>query len=210
YLFTVETGDAEPAQPSDTIILNGNVAKGNTWALSFPIDLTKATGSYLLATPTNGPSTNETSGIWFLKIAGNSQQQASLNLPVAPAGWVYEGFITNNSLNLTSGRFTSPAEKDSFSNYSGPRAYPPFPGEDYLTNAPVDQNVTFPLNLADGQTRVTIGLEPGTLAKDPTGDNRFGLTLLTATIADGATDHTDYPLKVEAERPSAVLKVLTK
>lgn len=210
YLVTVETGDDEPAKPSATIILNGNVAKGNVWSLTFPIDLTKVTGSYLLETPTNGPSTNETSGVWFLKIAGNSHEQASLNLPVAPAGWVYEGWVTDNNTNLTTGRFTSPAEKDSFSNYSGPRAYPPFPGEDFLTNAPVDQNTTFPLNLAADQTKITIGLEPGTLAKDPTGDNRFGLTLLAATIAEGATDHLDYPLKVEAERPSATVKVLTK
>lgn len=210
YLVTVETGDSEPTKPSATIILNGNVAKGNTWSLTFPIDLTKVTGSYLLATPTNGPSTNETSGIWFLKIAGNSQEQASLNLPVAPAGWVYEGWITDHNINLTTGRFTSPAEKDSFSNYSGPRAYPPFPGEDFLTNAPVDQSVTFPLNLAADQTKVTIGLEPGTIANDQTGATRFGLNLLTGTIPSGATDHTDYPLKIETERPSATLKVLTK
>lgn len=210
YLVTIENGDQEPTKPSATIILNGTVAKGNVWPLTFPIDLTKVSGSYLLATPTNGPATNETSGIWFLKIAGNSHEQASLNLPVAPAGWVYEGWVTTDNANLTTGRFTNPAEKDGFSNYSGPRAYPPFPGEDFLTNAPTDQSVIFPLNLADGQSKVTIGLEPGTVNNDATGTNRFGLSLLSATIANGAIDHTDYAFKVETERPSATVKVLTK
>lgn len=210
FLVTIEKGDEQPVTPSETIVLTGNKPKGNNWSLSFPVDLSTVSGSYMLATPTNGPQTNETAGVWFVKVAGNSREQASLSLPVAPAGWVYEGWVTAGNNTLTAGRFTSPASKDNFSNYSGPRSFPPYPGEDYLTNAPVDKDVTFPLNLADGQSRVLISLEPGSLNEDPTGNSRFDLNLLEAAIAEGAEDHTDYSLNLVKERPSGTVKVLIK
>ena len=44
-------------------------------------DFTGATGSYILATPTNGADTDENSGIWFLSLASGNPAEG-LDLPI--------------------------------------------------------------------------------------------------------------------------------
>ncbi len=154
----------EPTGDTDTIpatthyaaaaLANGTGTLTINHANGVGTDFSKASGSYILATPTNGPNSNETSGIWFLDpTAGPS---ATLNLPNLTAGWVYEGWAVINGVPVSSGRFTSVNGVDDFDGFSGPAGGPPFPGEDFLLNAP--SGVSFPTDLSDAP--VVISVEP--------------------------------------------------
>jgi hypothetical protein len=191
FVLTVEpVPDSDPA-PSNTHYLAGNftdksasltVADG----AAFGDDFMSSTGKYILATPTNGSRTNENSGLWFIDISSGSPV-AGLNLPTLPAGWMYEGWAVIGGIPLTTGKFTNTDEADESAPYSGDMSGPPFPGEDYLANAP--SGLTFPTDLA-GETAV-ITIEP-----DPDNSvNPFGaLKPLVGTIPSDASDHTTYEM----------------
>jgi len=154
----------EPAGDTDTIPATTHyavaaIANGTgTLSINNPngvgTDFSTASGSYILATPTNGPDSNETSGIWFLDPAAGPA--TSLNLPNLTAGWVYEGWAVINGVPVSSGRFTSVNGVDDFDGFSGPAGGPPFPGEDFLVNAP--SGVTFPTDLSGAP--IVISVEP--------------------------------------------------
>jgi hypothetical protein len=146
-------------------------------------DFTSATGSYILATPTNGSETNELSGIWFLDPSGPS---ATLTLPTLPTGWKYEGWAVIDGTPVTSGKFTAVDEADESDPYSGAEDAPPFPGEDFVENAP--SGLTFPTDLSGG--KVVISVEP-----DPDDDTApFALKPLVHDVPDPAADHTSYDM----------------
>ena len=218
FVVSIEKGDIVAAKPSDSIILSTAKKTKNTFNLQFPFDFSDASGSYILATPTNGANTQETSGIWFTKIE-NNKELVSLNLPTSPSGFIYQAWVLYQSKPLNVGRFNNPTGKDSFSNYSGPRAFPPFPGEDFLTNAPANQDIKFPLDLADGQALVTVNLEPVTnsgnetasaLNADPTGEDIFALTLLQSQIPLGLEPKQSTQLNNVFKAPAGIIKVLTR
>ena len=124
--------DPDPG-PSGIAILAGSPMKRGA-ELAFPIDLTGAAGSFILATPTDADATNETAGVWFLDPAAGPG--ASLDLPTLPSGWVFEGWGVTQGLPLTTGKFTSVSGADLSSPFSGPNPGPPFPGEDFLATCP--------------------------------------------------------------------------
>ena len=110
-----------------------------------------------------------------------------LFLPTLPAGWKYEGWAVTGGTPLTTGKFTDPADADESAPYSGSMAGPPFPGEDYLMNAP--SGMTFPLNLAGGNAVLTIEPDPDNSTAP------FGaLKPLVAEIPSDATDHETYDM----------------
>ena len=146
-------------------------------------DFSSAAGGYILATPTNEAVDDELSGIWFLDPAGPS---ASLNLPILPAGWRYEGWAVISGTPVTTGRFTSVAGVDEAAPFSGPNAGPPFPGEDFLMNAPA--GLAFPTSLAGGTAVISIEPEPD----DSSGP--FTLKPLVGAIPGAAVDHVLYDL----------------
>ncbi len=186
--------DSDPA-PSAVKILGGDF-NGNTTTLStsdgaaLSTDFTDATGKYILATPTDGGSdTNENSGVWFLD---NSSGAAAvgLDLPTLPAGWEYEGWAVVDGTPVTTGKFTSVAGVDAEALYSGAADGPPFPGEDFLTNAP--SGLTFPTDLA-GKTVV--------ISVEPVPDNSsapFVLKPLVGPVPADATDHFAYDMNNNA------------
>ena len=145
-----------------------------------------ASGKYILATPTNGDDTNENSGIWFLDLSSGSPAQG-LQLPTLPAGWVYEGWTVINGTPVTTGRFTDPAAADQAAPFSGPQPGPPFPGEDFLINAPAGAG-SFPTDLSGATAVISIEPEP-----DDSGAP-FTYKPLVAGIPDGAADHVTYDL----------------
>lgn len=200
FVLTIEPfPDADPA-PSSTHLLAGSfsgssagISIGDMKALGN--DFSSATGKYVLATPTDGGGTNEKSGLWFLDLTGGSPA-AGLNLPVLPDGWAYEGWAVTGGVPLTTGKFTANSGADMSAPYSGAMVGPPFPGEDFLTNAPA--GMTFPLDLSGGKAVITI---------EPSPDNSpmpFGiLKPLVADIPASATDHTTYSMMSgAAEFPS--------
>lgn len=144
-----------------------------------------AAGQYILATPTDGAGTNENSGIWFLDPTAGPGQ--GLQLPTLPAGWVYEGWTVINGIPVTTGTFTDPNAADVSAPYSGTIASgPPFPGEDFLSNAPT--GLSFPTDISGGTAVISI---------EPSPDDSplpFTLKPLTSAIPNPAVDHTSYSM----------------
>lgn len=201
FVLTIEPVVGDVPAPSDVHILAGDFS-GNTGELSISHgaalgnDFSTSSGKYILATPTNGENNNENSGIWFLEIT-SSGPGVGLNLPVLPAGWKYEGWAVTNGVPVTSGKFTSVTGVDEFNGFSGTMSGPPFPGEDYLINAP--SGLTFPTDLAGG--KAVISIEP-----DPDNSpNPFLLKPLVGDIPVTAIDHTTYSMGQNLSFPTGTV-----
>jgi hypothetical protein len=201
FVLTIEPKSGDAAGPTDVHLLGGDFA-GNTSQLSIAHgaalgnDFTNASGKYILATPTNGGETDENSGIWFLEITSNGPA-VGLNLPTLPAGWKYEGWAVTGGKPITSGKFTSVTGVDEFDGFSGSMPGPPFPGEDYLINAPSD--LSFPLDLAGGTAVISI---------EPVPDNSpapFLLKPLAGGIPEDAIDHTTYEIGQNLNFPTGTV-----
>lgn len=190
FVLTIEPSpDSDPA-PSATHILAGNFSSNSasltvSHQAALGHSFSSVTGKYILATPTNGSETNEKSGIWFLDISSGSPM-AGLNLPMLPTGWKYEGWAVKNGMPLTSGKFDMNDMSDESAPYSGSEPGPPFPGEDYLMNAPA--GISFPTDFSGGKAVITIEPDPD-FSTSP-----FNLKPLAADIPASAADHTVYDL----------------
>ena len=192
FVLTIEPEPDQNADPSDVHLIAGNFSN-NQASLSVSDgaalndDFSSASGTFVLATPTNGSSSNENSGIWFLDLSSGSPS-VGLTLPTLPSGWKYEGWAVINGTPVTTGKFTSNSAIDESAPYSGTMSGPPFPGEDFLNNAP--SGLTFPTDLSGDIAVITI--EP-----DPDNDaGPFFMKPLTGNIPSGAMDHTNYPLNL--------------
>ena len=188
FVLTIEPIPDPDPNPSSTHILGGDftnfdapLSVGHPAALGD--DYSSIDGKYILATPTNGPMTDELSGVWFLDLTSGTPA-VGLTLPTLPAGWKYEGWSVINSTPVTTGTFTAVDMADDADPYSGPDPGPPFPGEDFLVNAP--SGLTFPTDLS-GTTQV-ISIEP-----DPDNSTApFLLKPLVASVPSPAMDHVTY------------------
>jgi hypothetical protein len=150
------------------------------------VDLTGISGEYILATPSNGADTDERSGIWYLN-RSTGTPVAGLNLPdLTSTDWIYEGWVVIGGVPVTSGRFNMADGVDEFDGYSSDQGYPPFPGEDFLMNAP--SGVTFPTDLRD--QLAVISIEPR-VDNDPA---PFQFKPLVGTVPTDAVDHLEYQL----------------
>ncbi len=189
-VLTIEPSGDTDAIPTATHILAGPVSGGTASLtagapMALGSNFTQASGSFILATPTDAANNNERSGLWFLSLAGGAPS-ASLSLPVLPAGWVYEGWAVINGRPLTTGRFTAASGADQAAPYSGPLPAPPFPGEDYLVNAPA--GLVFPTDLRGGMAVISI---------EPAPDDSpapFTFKPLLLAIPATAVDHTSLAL----------------
>jgi hypothetical protein len=158
FVLTIEpANDSDPA-PSAVHILAGDFSDSEaslsvSHASAIGTDFTSATGTYMLASPTDGTMDDETSGVWFIDPATGT---AGLNLPTLPAGWAYEGWAVIDGTPVSTGTFTATNVADNDAPYSGSTAGPAFPGEDFLMNAP--SGLTFPTDLS-GRT-IVISVEP--------------------------------------------------
>jgi hypothetical protein len=161
-VITIERAGDTDAAPAATKILAGGVSN-RTASLSVGAaealgnDFAQARGLFILATPTNGMDTDETSGVWFLDPRSGSPV-AGLTLPSLPAGWSFEGWTVIEGIPVTTGRFLRASGADEDAPFSGPLPGPPFPGEDFLENAP--GGLSFPRDLAGGMTVITIEPSP--------------------------------------------------
>lgn len=186
FVLTIEpTNDPDPA-PSAVHILGGdfsgsaaNVTIGHSTALG--TTLSDASGGFILATPTDMDDTNEASGVWFLDNSSGAPA-TGLSLPTLPEGWIYEGWAVVNGQPLTTGKFRSAMGADLAAPYSGPLNNPPFPGEDFLTNAPA--GLSFPVDLRQGTIVISV---------EPVPDNSpapFTLKPLTKMVDAGSDVHS--------------------
>lgn len=159
FILTVEPSPDSDLGPSDVHILAGDFSADNaaltvSHSAALGTDFTAATGGYILATPTDGADNNEDSGVWFLDPAAGPA--ATLDLPTLPSGWIYEGWAVIDGTPVTTGTFSTVTGADSAAPYSGSGDGPPFPGEDFVQNAPA--GLTFPTNL-QGAT-IVVSVEP--------------------------------------------------
>jgi hypothetical protein len=158
FVLTIEPSPDSDPSPSSVHVLAGDFS-GNSASLTIDHsaalgnDFTNAKGGYILATPTSAIDTDEDSGVWFLDPSGPT---AALDLPDLPAGWAYEGWVVINGTPVTTGTFTSVSGADGSAAFSGPQSGPPFPGEDFLNNAP--SGLSFPTSLNGGT--IVISIEP--------------------------------------------------
>jgi hypothetical protein len=189
-VLTIEPAGDMDAIPADTHVLAGDVSGGMAALVAgdgaaLGNDFASAAGDYILATPTNGDMTDENSGIWFLSLA-TGMPAVGLVLPTLPAGWAYEGWAVIEGEPVTSGRFTAVDMADDADPFSSTMPGPPFPGEDYLLNAP--GMLTFPTDLAGGVAVISIEPQPD--------DSPMPFTLkpLVGDIPMGALDHVTYAL----------------
>jgi hypothetical protein len=190
FILTIEPNPDPSPNPSDIHILAGDFSGTNAslsvgHGAALGDDFSSISGKYILATPTNGGDTDEKSGIWFLDLSSGSPA-VGLNLPTLPAGWKYEGWTVINGVPVTSGTFTSVTVVDDADPFSSTEPGPPFPGEDYLVNAP--SGLTFPTNLAGGTAVISIEPDPDN------SPNPFTLKPLVKMIPSDAADHFTYTM----------------
>ncbi len=203
FILTIEPfPDANPA-PTDIHILAGAFSAGTANitindAKALGTNFSTASGKYILATPTNGNANNEKSGIWFIDL-GTGTPMKGLTLPTLPAGWIYEGWALIGGKPVTTGQFLNPAITDLSAPFSGTTAgAPPFPGEDFIMNAPA--GLTFPTDLSAGLAVISV---------EPVPDNSaapFLLKPLIANIPAAALDHFTYSMTLNtASLPSGII-----
>ena len=148
-------------------------------------DFSNIDGKFILATPTTATTDDELSGVWFLDLA-SGMPSTGLTLPTLPEGWVYEGWAVIGGMPITTGTFTSVDMSDDNGPFSGPDAGPPFPGEDFIQNAPA--GLTFPTDLTGGTFVISI---------EPSPDNSpapFVFKPLVGMAPSPAMDHYTYAM----------------
>lgn len=195
YALTIEPSPDNDSSPSKVHILGGNFS-GTSADLTVEHELAighnfnDALGGYLLATPTDGSlSTDEKSGIWWEDPTVNPAAQ-SLFLPTLPEGWEYEGWVVVDGRPLSTGKFLKGDEQDFAAPFSGAQPGPPFPGEDFLENAPT--GISFPLDLSGAITVISIEPSPDN------SDAPFLLKPLIHNIPNPVTPLTFYQMQNNA------------
>lgn len=175
FLLTVE--ENQGTEPTGSTLLEAPYAGRSDTLLEAPFANTYSAlqdATFMLVAPTDLTGINHRSGLWFVQRTDERTQNAPLALnldpgvilSLPPRGWVYNGWIRNslgNDFWLETGRFNAVNRPDQQALYydSTVTAYP-YPGEDFLRNAP--QGVFFPINLpSSGEREVVISLEPENL-----------------------------------------------
>lgn len=198
FVLTIEPAVGDDPSPSSVHILGGDFQSDMSQltidhSAAFGMDFSNVAGKYILATPTDGTMDDENSGIWFLDLSQGSPN-VGLTLEDLPEGWRYEGWTVINGMPVTSGKFDVVDDKDDFDGFSSQVASgPPFPGEDYLFNAPA--GLDFPTNLAGGTAVISI---------EPVPDNSpspFLLKPLVGAIPSDAVDHMTYTMNQNLNFP---------
>ena len=185
--------DNDPA-PSNIKILGGDFSGSQasvsvSHGAALGADFSSSAGTAILATPTTSDQTDELSGIWFLDLSSGSPA-TGLVLPTLPSAWKYEGWAVINGTPVSSGTFSVVDAIDDADQFSGSVMGPPFPGEDFVVNAP--EGLTFPTDLS-GQTLV--------ISIEPSPDNStmpFAFKPLVVSIPSAAADHLNYGMTYQA------------
>lgn len=190
WLTTEKKSSAtESVVPSSRIILAGSFlnASANLFISNNQSKIGTARAVFSIETPTDGESTNELSGVWFVDSV-STLPAAGLQLPALYGGWIYEGWVEVNGKYLSTGRFSDRSAKDLFSDYSGLTSGFKFPGEDFLLNAPT--GFTFPLNLSNAKVAVSIEYNDGRTH----GDQPY-IKIFEATVPASAQSQVSYTLQ---------------
>ena len=196
--LTIEPPGDTDAVPSAVKYLAGDVSRQSAAASDLSVshgaalgnDFSGASGKFILATPTDGADTNEHSGIWYIDLSSGGPTPG-LQLPALPPSFVYEGWVIIDGTPVSTGTFRDVAAADSGNPFSGSEPGKPFPGEDFLRNAPA--GLTFPPDLR-GRT-AAISIEP---VPDDNPAAPFPLKPLVGSIPADAETFTNYEVDNQA------------
>jgi hypothetical protein len=204
---SVEASDTLLSYSSFTFLLGGDLGQGSAelstehW-IAFNQPLAGSSGLFVLGTPTDEDQENELGGLWFMD-TGLSPVGPGLVLPEAPLGWVYEGWVSLDGVDLSTGKFLGPTGADSANAYSGTGEAPVFPGEDFLVEAPA--GIVFPPDLSG--TSVYVTMEPW-MEWDVHPDQPFPLRILEAQVPAEAVPQTTYEMtSLAGQLPSGMVTV---
>jgi len=195
--ITIEDKRDSDETPSGTVVMAGDVtASSATLSMTHPLALDASfggqSGSYMLLNWATSASPDETSGLWFIDGSRNAPS-AGLSLPSLPDGWTYEGWVDNGSAFVSTGTFRDNSGHDLERLYSDTDT-PPFPGEDFLENAP--DGVTFPLDPSGGTVRVSIEPFPDDTVLP------YGIFVLSGSVPATPAAATPYPLTANVSGPT--------
>ena len=207
FIITIEPPGDTDATPSSTRMLGGIIQDHEatlTASDEYGLDgrLSQAAGTYILSTPTDGPDTNELSGLWFINLtAGPAGRGLRIQFPVP--GWKYQGWVLIDGIPLSTGIVTGLSDSDDSSLYHGPLPGYNYPGEDFITNAP--PGLTFPGSIAGA--RVLVTLEP---SPDPD-PGRSPLVILRGSVPGEPQSDTTYNLENNlAAFPTGNVRIRTR
>lgn len=206
FVLTIEPAVGDDPAPADAKPLGGAITNcvaelTHAHPAALGDDFSTAAGQFIIATPTTAADmTDDYSGVWFIEVTADGPV-AGLDLPTLPAGWVYEGWAVIDGIPVSTGRFVDATMPDDFGGFSGPDGAPPFPGEDFIVNAPA--GLTFPTNLTDGGT-IVLSIEP----EDDDSPAPFAFKPLAASV-DGAEVGTAIQLAAGPGFPSGEATVCT-
>jgi hypothetical protein len=212
FYVTIEPADDTDARPFGAVVLAGDVVNREAplsmaHELALGVDLAAAlgggAGSFVLATPSNGPASDELSGLWFAQDVYGTPGALLRLPPLATSSWNYEGWVVYNGLFLSTGRFRGPSGRDRDSRYSLEERVPALPGEDFFVNPP--RGLSFPISLAGSQVFVTLEPQPD---DDPEGP--FYLRPLSGAAPSDAVTGTPYPLTAVTTLPQGVARILAE
>jgi hypothetical protein len=185
FVLSIEPVPDPDALPAQTKVLGGAFVPGGIADLTvshgaaLATDFSTATGSYILAAPSTpavgGVDDDYEMGVWFLDPAG--LPDPTLQLPLLPPGWRYEGWVVVGGVPYSTGRFDLPdvPDDDGAGGSAGPDGGPPFPGQDFIVGPTLD--------LVGGA--VVISVEP-----EPDGDpGPFALKPLIDTSVEDPGPH---------------------
>ncbi|WP_298504838.1 anti-sigma factor [uncultured Maribacter sp.] len=189
FVLSIEPNPDPSPAPADTKIFvgdfNGNSASLTTGTVASSFDA--ISGKFIIAAPTGtGVEEEKNSGVWFLDNSSGSPV-AGLELPALEAGWKYEGWVVIDGVPLSTGTFTSLTGTDEGSPFSGANPGPPFPGEDFLENAP--SGLIFPTDVRGKVAVISIEPYPDNSAAPFTLKPLFGMIPADAM---GVQEVTDY------------------
>ena len=197
FVLTIEPSPDNDPAPSEVHILGGDFSNGSasltiSHGAALSTDFGSSSGIFLLATPSDGADSNEKSGLWFLDPSSGSPKKG-LSLPSLPSGWIYEGWAVINGTPVSTGTFSASDMADNSAPYSGSAPTPPFPGEDFLKNAP--SGLTFPTDLRGGMAVISVEPVPDNSASP------FAIKPLVGMIDQNAMDHTPYHMGQNSSFP---------
>ena len=195
--LTIEPPGDSDAVPSSVKYLAGDVTQGSDQRANLTVShvaaladtFANASGTYILATPTDDDDTNETSGIWYIELTEDGPMPG-LQLAPLPPSFEYEGWVIVDGTPLSTGKFRDVAAADSENPFSGPKEGKPFPGEDFLRNAPAGR--TFPIDLRGKAAAISIEPVPDDSA------GTFALKPLIGSIPGDAEPLVNYQLENQA------------
>jgi len=153
-------------------------------------DIRTASGSCILATPSDGENANENQGLWFSTPTG----APALSLPVLGEGWRYDAYLFLGAKEIELGSFTrgDTADSDGAGAEGGVLGGFNTPGSDFPISA---------LDLSDGSASVLIALQPGEDAHEGfrAHGSVFPYHVLELDIPAGTLPRTPMTLEVATE-----------